>query len=653
MTALTLLRRYGGVDSIRMLVLLAATGWIVTSLLTQRYFLLSVLSWCLLLAWLVKGSHWYRLDYERVDSRHNSLAKELQGKWRDENGKKDETPSTLLDSGWNEYGRVDVIGNLSDDTLYAYINSRSPAWMLRFDGHLADVRESHANALVAYPMIVRQPQKVLSLGSGAGYDTLMALAFGAREVDAVEINPLLVEIVKRLGDYSGRVYDNDKVHLFTEEARNFVRRTNKIYDLIYISLVQTALPEIYEMSLTENYVYTVEAFQEYLRHLSPNGMIAVWVHDDGLMARTVLTALEALQREGVNYPANTSHIIVLWATEKKENYSFLIMLSRNPFTLEEQERVLVPDSFPKWMPISKQVMNIQNARQAEMLLRERIDSAEHPDIKPVYDDRPFFFNVHGLYPRVLRSLTLEITVGLFLMMVIALVKGFKPPDDVVPAWRRYAAWPAYFALLGIGFMLIEVSLMQRFLLWLGSPVYAFSLLLFSLLAGAAIGSIVSGKIQRGSPSILVFSCTALIALLALVGIGFALPKLFEMTLAWPYGIRFGVAALFTAIFGIPMGMPFPVGLAEIRNLKLKGIPWAWGINGVASVLGSLLAVLFSQIYGISGIALFGVVCYILAGFIFRLADVKPEIPGLEGSSNQSIDRVCDAHEGYAKKRDDR
>ncbi len=412
----------------------------------------------------------YQFDYQNINSKHNPLAWELQGKRQDEGNKIDEKPSKLLDYGWNEFGRVDIIGQEEDEVLYAYINSRTPAWMHRFDGDLEKIQLKHKNALVAFPMIIRQPKEVLSIGSGAGYDTLFALSFGADHIDSVEINPLLVKVVQRWKDFSGQIYNNKKVRLFIEEGRNFVRRQSKKYDLIYLSLVQTTISEIYEMALTENYVYTIEAFREYMHHLNPNGMIAIWVHDDGLMARTVLTGLEAFKKEGVDYPNNTEHIAVLTSTNQNKDYSYLILISQTPFTLKEEDKIIVPYSRPEWLPSDQEVKNVQNLREAEILLRKRIDSKEHPDILPVYDNRPFFFNVHGLYPTVLNSLTFKVALGLVFLMGVSFVSGFKPLKNETTKWRKYIGWPAYFAFLGIGFMLIEVTLMQRFLLWLGSPI---------------------------------------------------------------------------------------------------------------------------------------------------------------------------------------
>ncbi|MFH1562594.1 MAG: hypothetical protein ABIF11_04135 [Nitrospirota bacterium] len=612
-TALLLLHYQGGIQSIRTLLFLAAIIWLLVSFLVKRHRLKTILSGILFIVILFIGRQSYEINYQLLYPEHNSLGMVLQNKYQDA----DDPPADLLDCGWNEYGRVDIIGNMEDDEyLYAYINCRTPAWMLRFDGDIEQVRQNHENTLIALPMIIRSPKKVLSLGSGAGYDTLLSLAFGAEHVDAVEINPLLLEMVQKWSKYSGKVYNNDKVDLFIEEARNFVRKTDNAYDLICLSLVQTKLFEIYEMGLTENYVYTVEAFQEYLQHLNPNGLIAIWVHDDGLMARAILTGLEALKREGVPYPANTGHIIALRVMNYNESYSFLIMLSRTPFSLKEQETVFMPYSFPEWMPI--QVSAVQNIKEAETLLREKIDSGEHPDIKPSSDDRPFFFKVHGLYPEILSILAFAIAIGLILMLVIAFVKGFKPFQGKAQVWKRYTALPMYFALLGIGFMLIEVAIMQRFLLWLGTPVYTFSFLLFSLLAGAGIGSFLSGRIQKEYRTRLILFCTGIIAVFSLSVINHGLPKLFELTSTYSFSMRFVLASICALILGIPMGMPFPVGLAVVRELKLKGIPWAWGINGVASVLGSLLAVLFSQIYGISGIVFLGAGCYIMVGFVFKL-----------------------------------
>ena len=250
--ALLLLHSYGGVNALLGVISLAIAAWCCFAILVKKGRVISILIGGILLITLMKGGSSFEWAYQNLDSRHNVLAREIQGV----------TPLQLLDSGWSELGRVDIVGREKDEFLYAYVNSRAPAWMLRFDGDLDEIRSRSEKALAAYPFLVRTPKEVLSLGSGAGYDTLLALAFGAQHVDAVEINALLVEVAQRWKGYSSRIYDHEGVRLFIEEARNFVRRQTKVYDLINLSLVQTVLPEIYEMSLTESYIYTLEAFKE-------------------------------------------------------------------------------------------------------------------------------------------------------------------------------------------------------------------------------------------------------------------------------------------------------------------------------------------------------------------------------------------------------
>jgi hypothetical protein len=575
----------------------------------------------------------------------------------------------MLALRWNSFSRVEVIGTPAELwqgrplVFHGYSTTLDPelripeVWLrydavaatqiTRFDGdpsRLWHLRYDVTSA--AYQM--RRYRNVLVIGPGGGRDILTALHLGSGPVTGVEINPLTIQLLRRrFRTFTGGLYDGfPGVRIVNDEGRNFVRHANEQYDLIQASLVDTwAASAAGAHALTENYLYTVEAFEDYLRHLTPDGVVSFsrWFSDlPAESLRVVALAVEALRRQGVTDAA--AHVLVVRTNEAETRMPSLctILLKRSPFTADElaelrgwatRMRFLIscaPDDLSRGAPPGEfhQLLGPQAAP---------FIACYPADISPVYDDRPFFFNRVPLIAWLAHRLGLAdspvgerpLTVGgqtllislvaaaastaLLLLIPLAAARWRRGEEHAGRTGRkRGALWALYFAGLGLGFIMVEVVLIQRFSLFLGYPVYALSVVLFTTLLASGIGSLIAGRwsqppvLAKRLPRILAWLC-GMLALYAL-----ALPRLLDLVLGAPTLVRISVAVAVIAPLGLLMGMPFPTGLRRAAREAEGLVSWAWAVNGGASVLGSTLAVLISMTSGFTAALLAGVASYAVA-----------------------------------------
>jgi hypothetical protein len=507
----------------------------------------------------------------------------------------------------------------------------------------------------------RTPFTTLVIGPGGGRDLLSALVFGASHVDGVEINPIIVNEVMlgRFREYSGGIYADPRVALHVEDGRSYVRRAGRRYDVIQASLVDTwAATSAGAYTLTENMLYTVEAFDDYLDHLTDAGLLTItrW-RFDGL--RLVSLAQEACARRGWDPTARLALV----------QYGNVVnlMLKRDPFTPAEISRlsqvagdlefrvVYVPGRAPVEGSRALAALDDSGVGDYVRLITARDRLAfyrDYPiDITPTTDDRPFFFNTtrfgRQTYVAWLRSrlfgwtepwtrplpggfatgglTALLVVIGLSAVLVTLFVVG--------PLWivgrpaldRGWPGWLGYFGCLGAAYMMVEIALLQRFVLLLGHPVYSLTVTLFSLLLGTGLGSWLSRRIGDER-----LRRRLLTALAAIVFMGIAavvlIPPVVNYAIGWPITARLVLAAVLLLPAGGLMGIPLPSGMRLLSRRQSALVPWAWGINGALSVLGSGLSVLVAMTFGFSATILAGASVYALAAVL--IARGQPErLPG--------------------------
>ncbi|MDY7077266.1 MAG: hypothetical protein SXV54_10115 [Chloroflexota bacterium] len=553
----------------------------------------------------------------------------------------------LIFQRWNGFSRVDVAKSKSIRSLpgrgFRCSGQPPPQLGLTVDGD-GSSPVSHVPTgfttleftdclLTALPYRLRPGARALVLEPRGGFDVLVALAEGAGGVTAVEANPLIVEAVQAQGEWAGELYDDPRVKVVVEEGRAYARRAQERYDVVALSLVapqRTVTSGAY--SLAEDYRYTVQAFTDYLARLDEGGLLMVtrWLQvPPSESIRAFALAVEALERTGGDPQAS---IVALRSYQQ-----MLILVRRGPFTGEELEAIrafAAPRAFDLvYLPgIRPEEINRYNVLPEPDYYHACVGLLEaedrdawyrmYPfDVEPPSDDRPFFghFFKWRQAPGVLAMAghTWQPFGGAGYFVLLALLAlavvaaGVLILLPLVTYRRGEMGWGSalvttlgYFALLGLGYLCVEIPLLQKFILYLGHPAYAMATVLFALLLFSGLGSMLSHRV----PLQLVLILLPLLVGCYMLG----LPMLFEATLAAPLGSRLIVAIVVLSPPGLLMGMPFPKGLALLQRIDSGPglIAWVWGVNGAVSVVASILAALLSLSFGFSTVLVVGAACYV-------------------------------------------
>jgi predicted membrane-bound spermidine synthase len=539
----------------------------------------------------------------------------------------------VLFSKWNSFSRIGVYERQHGDwslssrytgpvpeSRFMDIDSAASTPILRVDPNLSNAQYlRYELTAFAYYLKERSDFTSLVIGPGGGRDLVSALVFGASHVDAVEINPIIADDVMRtrFREYSGGIYEHPKVRVSVDDGRSFVRRSNARYDVIQASLVDTwAATAAGAYTLTENTLYTVDAFNDYLDHLTDGGVLTItrWVFD-GL--RLVSLAQAACESRG--WDAAPRLAIV------QNDQVATFMLKRTPFTSGELAtlretadrldfKVLYaptgtePASAPAdWRPDSGEPeADNDYARLVRATDRARFYREFPQDIRPTTDDRPFFFHTTKLRDQFQVAFGRSMLFGnglsaLLTLMGIsaALVVLFVVGPLVVAGAARPRGWPmwlAYFAALGGGFMLLEVAVLQRFVLLLGHPVYSLTVTLFSLLLGTGLGAAVSRRLPDAALPRTTSYILIAIVLIAVLFVAVVTPLVdWAIPFARPARIFLAVAVILP--IGMILGVPMPAGIRLLSGRSPELLTWAWGMNGAFSVVGATLAIFIAMNWG--------------------------------------------------------
>lgn len=575
----------------------------------------------------------------------------------------------VLFSKWNSFSRIGVYDqpygawSLSEkytgplpETRLMDIDSAAGTQIIKFDGDLRKVSYlQYELTALGYRLFgtangaPAAPFNALVIGTGGGRDLLSALVFGASSIDGVEINPIIVNDVMRdrFREYSGSVYDRPEVHVAIEDGRSFVRRSTKRYDIIQASLVDTwAATAAGAYALSENSLYTTEAFEDYLDHLTDRGVLSIsrWVFD-GL--RLISLAQEAGARQGWD-PADRLAIV-------QQDKVATFLLKKTPFARAEIDMIAKAASdlgFAALYLPGRATTRFGDTRDDYSRLlhaadRQAFYRAYPLDVTPTTDDRPFFFNTTKLgnhafvapFARILGLRTeravnpgawatggltaLLVLLGISTLLIGLFVLGPLTITSRAALGRRWLASLSYFGCLGGGFMLIEVALLQRFVLLLGHPVYSLTVTLFALLIGTGLGSMLSRRVPDVRVRDAAIAACLAVAVIAVLW-ATILPVLVRAAIASPLGARIGIAVALMLPAGMVMGMPLPAGVRLLSERQPDLIPWAWGINGALSVLGATLAVFVAMNWGFSVTLLCGAALYAAAAFNASLSP-KPQL----------------------------
>ena len=562
-------------------------------------------------------------------------------------------------SQWNAFSLVEVIESGSIHAApglsFAYQGELPPQSALAIDGDNlspmsavppgeADFTEYLPTSLV-YRLAARPAALIIE--PGGGLDILTALQNDADSVSAVISNPLVVEAAReRFPHHAADILGRPDVTVVEEGARSYLSRTDKRFDVIQVSLADSFRPVVAgAYGVSENYLYTVEAFESYYNRLAPGGFLSVtrWAQtppSEGV--RVVSVAAKALEDQGVE-PAE--HMAVVRSLQ-----TITLIVKRSPLHDADIDAVrdfaerlqydlvyhpgIAASDLNKFSvhPTPAYHNTVKAILDAES--RQELYAVYSHDISPVRDDRPFYFHLFrwSQTPEILRGLgrTFQpfggagflIVLGSLVVAIVAagafillplLLRRDEPNGGGSHEGAVGRIWPfVYFAGLGLGFLWVEIPLLQRFILYLDQPTYAFATVLFGVLVWSGVGSLASGRL-RMSMTTSVLSVAALSILYA-----FGLPLLFDSTLGLPFVGRLALSVALLAPLGVVMGVPFPHAIRTLGGQVPALVPWAWAVNGSASVVSAILATILALSFGFTWVVLGGAAAYLVAAFAGHL-----------------------------------
>ncbi len=586
--------------------------------------------------------------------------------------------SRILDTRWNAFSRVDVIESplvrfapgLSlkflkpiPPQLGITIDGDNMTAITRYEGREDPVAfVAHLPDALAYR--IGKGDRVLLIEPGGGLGVLMALVLGARKIDVVFDNPLVHEVVsERYGEFGGNIFKDPRVVTVVRNGRSFLRRSETTYDLIqYSPLSSLGAASTGIRGLHENYMFTVEAVVDFFDHLKPGGVLSMTQYllpPPRKEIRLVHLVLKALAKREIPEPERHLAIIRTWG-------SFTLLLKRTPFSEEEIRRIrdfckeerfdtvyfpgIEPNQANRYNRFSRpvyfeMVRDLLSEAGRERLVREYLF-----DLEPVTDDNPFFFNffrfkkIVPLY-RAIHEKWQPFVEGGYLVPVVLIQSIFASAFLILlplvfgrsvslPRGRGFRLWfLAYFALLGWGYMFVEIVLIQKLILFLDHPVYSMATVIFGLLISSGLGSLLS---QRMSEERL---RAALVAILFTVGIlvwGYLrlVPSAVSHFLGFGLGYRAAITLILLFPLGFLMGMPFPMGIRLLKGADPDTIPWAWSANGCFSVMGSVLSAVLALGIGFSGVLMVAGAVYVAGGGVVLVSFLRLTRHGNESDAPQ-------------------
>ena len=546
------------------------------------------------------------------------------------------TEAKIIYTNWDGFARTDVIKLKGDDSArIVSTNGAANTQMIKYDG----INDFYGlrKQIDYIPYLINENAEVAIVGAGGGRDVLQAVLGGAKSIDAIDINRSTVQAVKDMGRYNGDIYENSKVNVIVGDGRSVLEKSNKKYDIIFLSMVMTGAAQANGYALAENYIYTKEAVQTYYDHLKPNGKLVFVGHNNMDMAKLTNTSLKVLQENGIPNKLLKDQIFLggeLHEGEKTMVHSPVVMMAKKPYSQEEIEliNIFFTEQHYSVLHLSGGVQEdyITSISEGKATLEGLMKESKF-DIKPSSDERPFFYNFHKGIP---------ITFIFVLLSVYSCISIFfrKPLAEQNIKKRGH-----YFSLLGVGFMVVEVAFIQKMAIYLEHPTTAFVVTISALLIGAGVGSFFShgawlvekdGK-HRG----------AVLAFISILVTGLVFKFASDRIFFIPLWEKVLAAGLIIFVNGFFMGMIFPYSISLSKKIDdEKNIPIFYGINGLFSMVGSVIAVIISMKLGVTATLFAGSIIY---GVIYMFMPVLSQ-----ESSRLSLqkNRIKSSKSAYLKNR---
>ena len=550
-------------------------------------------------------------------------------------------PAWVEFARWNALSRVEV--DLQGQAKAIVIDADASTYIMNADlAHWQGTLWEH-NLMAAPPAlanVLRPHGEFAIIGPGGGVDVLRAVANGSPSVTGIEINPIIATTImrERYADYAQHLYDRPDVHIHVTDGRSFLRSTPQHFDVVQMTLVDTwASTAAGAFALSENNLYTVEAFSEYFNHLKPDGMIAItrWEFRHPREAlRVVAVAMEALHRLGVANPAR-NFIVASQGELDADGIPVVVLAKKTPFTPAEETAVITHfDHYSELDPLYLPSQPGNNPFSDLIASNDPYGFARGYayNVAPVTDNAPFFFftlkagqilGEKGLREGIDWKVNLGVLVLLLVLVIslIAVLAFLVLPLALRSRNARQSPFPLlYFVAVGLGYILVEIAFIQRFVLFLGHPTYALTVVIFLLMISSGAGSLFSRLWLPRTNLAWVPLVLVIVTILADV---FFLPGRLAALVGLDFGYRLLVSGVLLVPLGFVMGMPFPTGLRALAALPAPEFPsgqgasdnsveWAWAMNAAASVLGSVLAMVIAIQFGLNVTLACGATAYLLA-----------------------------------------
>lgn len=514
-------------------------------------------------------------------------------------------------SAWDPFARVDVVETNDPAVKYVFTDAGAGSFMHRFDPSILRQAQDSGQALdtvrnlqatVEYvPFATGKAGKTLVLGAGAGKDVLLAKLAGASDIVAVEVNPAMIEATRRFGDYNGRIFDQPGVRLHIGDARAFAEGDAEKFDLVYLNVVYSQAAPPASQALAESYVFTREGFKAYLDRLNDDGRLAIIAHNGIEGTRAAITAIAALSDIGVPLTQTLNHIAVLMQNNPNPTQRPTVLIASKSPLSESSVAGLVAAS----RALNLQPLHLPGVFEAGFegikagqTIEQFVAIDQTYQLFPTTDNQPFFYKLDpGIPGPVMQALLFTTALAFFLLVLL-----LRERTRVAPGAAGYVV------AIGLGFMLIEIPLIQRFQLLVGYPVLSLVLVLGALLLAGGIGSWVSQRWP--APSLMRRVMIAATAIVAIGGVYlFVLPIIVQAAVGLPLAARAWVVVLLTAPLGFAMGIPFPSLLRAVGERAGGNVALLWGVNGAFSALGATLAMWLAMSAGFQWATVAGIAAY--------------------------------------------
>ena len=544
---------------------------------------------------------------------------------------------------WNSFSRVGMVrhGALGGEI---FIDADASTFIPPFDlDHLSDSdRFKLLHEGPGVPYLLKPGATTLIIGPGGGWDVARALASGSRDITAVEINPIIARTImqNRFPGLSRRLYFRPGVHVVNEEGRSFVRRSTDRFQVLQATLVDTwASTAAGAFALSENNLYTTDAFRDYLTHLTDDGLMAFtrWGLDPPRESlRLISLAMQALANLG-RHDASRHIVVVRQDPQKLKDWGAqdTVIVYRSGLSEDAVARIRsvlastgLQIVYLPGDPPANEFGRLLTASDPESFWKSYAF-----DVAPVSDDRPFFFytvqpadvwnflkqtsnaadsKINKALPLLFELLGVSLLATLVVLALPPLLVGAR-----LPAEKGVRTFLLYFIFIGAGYILIQVALIQKFILFLGNPTYALSVIVFLMLISSGLGSYFSRRLVGWEGidrlSTVLMGVPVMIALLAA-----AVVPVSELGVGWPLPFKIGATVLLIAPPAFLMGIPFPAGLARLEARYPKAVRWAWALNAASSVLGSAAAIFLAIYIGLQATLLVSAALYLAALVVARI-----------------------------------